>query len=128
VALRGWSKALPRNASIRLDMKPGAQLWAQYMVYEHPTCSVHPLLGTQYPRVPIARRATYVLTQFPHGVPPGKPIPPSYRPADAIGGPIRRDLTYGLWRLRPGLPDVRHAEGCSRRMVQSVKSVPLGSS
>jgi hypothetical protein len=126
VALRGWSKALPRDASIRLDMKPGAQLWAQYMVYEHPTCSEHPLLHTQYPRVPFARRATYVLTQFPRGVPPRKPVPARYRPADAVGGPIFHDVAYGMWKLRPDLPELRHAEGCSRRMVQDVKSVPLG--
>jgi hypothetical protein len=126
VALRGWSKALPRDASIRLDMKPGAQLWAQYMVYEHPTCSEHPLVRTQYPRVPLARRATYVLTQFRHGVPAGRPIPAAYRPRDAVGGALFHDVTYGLWKLRPGLPDVPHAEGCSRRMVQDVKSVPLG--
>jgi hypothetical protein len=124
--LRHWSLALPRDASIRLDMKPGAQLWAQYMVYEHPTCSEHPLLHTQYPRVPFGRRATYVLTQFRHGLAPGKPVPPSFVPRDAVGRPVFRDLTYGLWKLRPGLPELPHAEGCSRRMVQDVKSVPLG--
>jgi hypothetical protein len=53
-------------------------------------------------------------------------VPAAYRPADAAGGPIFHDVSYGLWRLRTDLPELRHAEGCSRRMVQDVKSVPLG--
>ncbi|MDP9385647.1 MAG: hypothetical protein M3P50_10535, partial [Actinomycetota bacterium] len=108
--LRDWAAALPPDASVRLDMDPGAQLWAGYMLAARPVCSTRPLLDTSYPHVPFSIEARYVLTFK-------RP-----RPADATGPPLRANVDYGLWKLRPGLPG---PDLCSRRMVQTVTRVGL---
>ncbi len=108
--LRGWAAALPAGASVRLDMDPGAQLWAGYMLAARPVCSTRPLLDTSYPHPPFSIEAGYVLTFK-------RP-----RPAEATGPPLRENADYGLWRLRPGLPG---PDLCSRRMVQTVTRVGL---
>lgn len=109
--LRDWDASLPPTASIRLDMEPGAQLWAGYMLAGQPVCSTRPLLNTSYPHVPFSVAADYALTRQ-------RP-----RPADAVGPPVRANVDYRLWRLRPGLPG---GDRCSRRMVQTVTQIGRG--
>ena len=106
--LRGWDAALPADASVRLDMAPGHQLWAAYMLAGQPLCSARPLLATSYPHVPVSLAADYALTWK------------APRPAGAIGGPVRRNGEYALYRLRSGGVD-----RCSRRMVQTVTRIGL---
>ena len=65
IALRGWDKRLPADASIRLDVEPGPQLWVAYMLAGQPLCSQQPLLDTSYPHVPVSRKADYVVVQRP---------------------------------------------------------------
>jgi len=102
IALGTWSAAVPANASIRLDMDPPLQLWAAYFLYRHPLCSEHPLLSP-YPRVPASRKADYVVVH-----------PALNEPSDAVGGPLRLNVGYGLYRLRPSIagPDL-----CSRTRI-----------
>ena len=60
-ALSSWADSLPAGASIRLDMWPPQQLWAAYFLAARPLCSQLPLLGTDYPHVPISRKADYIV-------------------------------------------------------------------
>jgi hypothetical protein len=102
IALGAWSGAVPASASVRLDMSPPLQLWAAYFLYRHPLCSEHPLFSP-YPRVPVSRKADYVLVH-----------PALNEPADAIGPPLRLNVGYGLYRLRPSIPG---PDLCSRARV-----------
>jgi hypothetical protein len=108
VELRDWAAALPPDASIRLDMQPGAQLWAAYMLHERRLCSQRPLSETSYPHVPLSRAADYVVVRR------------LQRPFDAEGGPLRRNSEFTLYRLRPGLPG---GDRCSQEMVQTVQKI-----
>lgn len=109
VALSGWARALPRGASIRLDIWAPRQLWAAYFLASRPLCSEAPLLRTEYPRVPISIKADYVLAQ---------PLNPP--PSDHVGPPLRINAEYVLYKLRSDLPG---PENCSRRRVQEVTAV-----
>src|SRR5581483_11440998 len=74
IALSSWAHALPPSASIRLDMWPPNELWAAYFLASRPLCSQTPLLGTDYPHVPVSRKADYIIVTRDRK-----------RPADAIG-------------------------------------------
>ena len=65
-------------------------------------CSVHPLLGTQYPHVRKSIKADYSLV--------GKLR--RHRPPDAVGGPIFENKLYAVYHLSPKTPG---PENCSRR-------------
>lgn len=91
--LRTWSRALPAGASIRLDVPPiGMQMWATYMLHEHPLSALEPL-GGFYPHPPRGRKARYVLTMR---------FQP--RPVDAIGPPLLANAQFELWRMNPAVP------------------------
>jgi len=111
LALRDWSDRLPAGASVRLDMDGGSQLWAAYMLHDHPLCSVRPLTGTSYPHVPRSVAADYVLTRY-------RPRPP-----DGVGRPLLRNREFALYRLAGRLDE---PDRCSRRMVQTVRRIELG--
>jgi hypothetical protein len=100
---------LPKGESIRLDISTQQQNWAAFMLHHQPLCSQHPLLGTSYPHVAISRRADYILTAVGER-----------RPADALGGPVKRLDGFTLYKARPGLPG---PDRCSQTMVQTVKSI-----
>ena len=117
--LQGWSRALPRDDSVRLDITPGAQLWAQYMFAGHPTCSELPLLGTDYPHVSFSVKADYALVEVG---PARSPEPRVNAPYGSIGGPVFENADYALYRLSPSLPG---PDTCTRRTVETVTSVPL---
>ena len=99
LGLAAWDRALPRDASIRIDVPPsGWQLWADYMLHDHPLSALAPL-GIFFPHPPVGRKADYALT-----------FRPQPRPADAFGRPVQQNGQYELWRLRPSVPgpDVSH--------------------
>lgn len=103
---------LPDDASVRLDMDGNQQLWAAYFLAGQPVCSSLPLLNTSYPHVPTSLKADYAVIDrvaAPRG------------PADALGPPLWQGEQYALYRLRPRAGE----ENCSRRMIQTVTSVPL---
>ncbi len=103
IQLAGWTKALPPNASIRLDMWPPLQLWGAYFLSARPLCSQQPLLATDYPHVPVSRKAEYIVAS-----------PPTAHPRDAIGSPLRVNGGYVLYKENPAVPGVSH---CSRRRL-----------
>jgi len=107
IDLQAWSHALPKTASIRLDTWPPDQLWVGYFLSGQRLCSQTPLLGTDYPRVRISRKADYVLT---------KTVQP--KPVDAVGAPLLRNAGWKLYRMNPQVPG---PDRCSKRMVQMVK-------
>lgn len=117
--LQAWSRAVPREDSIRLDITPGAQLWAHYMFAGHPTCSELPLLGTSYPHVSFSTNADYALVQVG---PPQSPAPRLNPPYGAVGPPVFQNADYALYRLSPTLPG---RDTCTRETVQTIISVPL---
>ena len=108
LALRDWSGELPAGSSIRLDMRPGAQLWAAYMLSDHPLCSQRPLDTTSYPHVPLSRQADFVVVQALR------------KPYDAIGDPVLANKEFQVYRLAGGLPG---GDRCSQRMVQTVREI-----
>ena len=110
IAIRDWAKQLPRNSSVRLDVEPVTQLWPAYMMSPLRLCSVHPLLGTQYPHVRKSIKADYSLV--------GKLR--RHRPPDAVGGAIFENKLYALYHLSPKTPG---KENCSRAMIQTVKKI-----
>ena len=109
--LREINASLPADSSIRIDVVATEQNWIAYMLHAHPLCSRHPLLNTSYPHVPISRKADYIVT------PVGARVP-----ADALAPPVRRLDGFTLYRMKPS---VVGPENCSRRMVQTVTSVPV---
>jgi hypothetical protein len=109
IQLAGWAKSLPNGASIRLDMSPPNQLWAGYFLSARPLCSRVPLLGTDYPHVPVSRKADYIVATIPT------------RPGDAIGPPLRVNDGYTLYRENPAVPGVSH---CSQRRLNRLYSGP----
>ena len=107
--LRSWTAGLPEDASVRLDVQPGTQLWVAYMLADRPLCSQRPLSDTSYPHVPLSQAADYVVVRGLR------------RPFDAVGQPLQRNKELALYRLAPGLPG---GDGrCSRRMTQTVTEI-----
>jgi hypothetical protein len=93
LALASWDRALPRGATVRIDVPPsGWQLWAAYMLHDHPLTALAPL-GGFFPHPPPGRKADYVLT-----------FRPQRRPADAVGRPLRQNVQFELWRMNPATP------------------------
>jgi hypothetical protein len=101
IRLSDWTKQLPANASIRLDMRPADELWAAYFLASHPVCSQLPLLATDYPHVALSRKADFILAASNAG-----------RPADAVGPPLDTSNFYTLFRESPSVPGV---DRCSTR-------------
>lgn len=110
IQLSSWADALPKGASVRLDMWPPNQLWAGYFLASRPLCSQAPLLGTDYAHVPISRKADYIIVTSDRG-----------RPADAIGAPLRVNDGYRLYRENPSVPGPSF---CSQRRQDRIYSGP----
>ena len=84
--LRDWSRELPSGATIRLDTPPPAQLWEAYVLSDRRLGSRLP--NDDYPAVARSASADYAIDWA--GTPP---------PPDSVGGPLRRNRRYLLWRL-----------------------------
>lgn len=112
LALRTWSRELPRGSSIRIDVPPsGSQLWATYMLYRHPETALAPLGGI-FPHPPLLRKADYVIA-----------LRSQARPSDAVGAPLLRNQQYQLWRMN------RHVPGpaiTSRVLIYDTSSITIG--
>jgi hypothetical protein len=77
-----------------------------YFLDARPLCSQLPLLGTDYPHVPVSRKADYIVTL--RGI---------RRPSDAVGPPLRLNDGYVLWRESPSVPGPSH---CSVRRFDRI--------
>lgn len=107
--LRSIDAALPPGRSVRLDIDPQQQNWVAFWLHGQPLDSIHPLLGTSYPHVPVGRRADYILTARAYA-----------RPIDAVGAPVLQTDAFKLYREAPDTPGPATA---SQRMVQTVTKV-----
>jgi hypothetical protein len=108
IQLSGWARHVPTGASIRLDMWPPYQLWAGYFLASRPLCSQQPILGTDYPHVPISRKADYIIATRASG-----------RPSDAVGPPLRTNRDFQLFRENPAVPGPSY---CSQRRLDRIYS------
>ncbi len=92
--LSSWDHAVPRSASIRIDIPPlGWQLWAAYMLHDHRLSALTPL-GGFFPHPPFGRKADYILTfRALQGT-----------PVDAVGQPQLQNAEFELWRMNPRVP------------------------
>jgi hypothetical protein len=118
--LRAWSAALPRHASVRLDIPPsGFQLWAGYFMTDHPLVTSAPLLGTTYPHAPYGYQAAYSLALSPalnaQFAKSGSSIPPL---RDTLEPPVRWNAQFVLRRIAEPAGPPR----ASQRMVQDPRS------
>jgi len=60
--IRSWAAKLPAGASVRVDVPPsGTQLWAVYMLGNHPVDTPAPVISTTYAHAPTGTRADYAL-------------------------------------------------------------------
>ena len=107
--LRDAARALPHNASIRLDLAPdGHHLWAAYMLSEHPLSTLTPLVGTTYPSVPTGRKADYIVADAKVELDPWP---------DSAGAPLFENERFRIYRMRRGVPG---PDLSSRRMVEQL--------
>jgi hypothetical protein len=112
--LRKWDQALPRHATIRIDVPASTyQLWCTYMLHDHPLSAVNPITGP-FPHPPLGRKADYVIAQRR-----------DLRPADALGQPVLENAQFELWRMNPAVPG---PDVSSRRQVNDIKkiTIPIG--
>jgi hypothetical protein len=94
--LRDAAQRLPEGASIRVDMLlDGRQLWAAYMLNEHPLSTLNPLTGATFPSIPVGRKADYIVAD--------SRIPVSPWP-DSEGPPLFDNGQFRLYRMRAGVP------------------------
>lgn len=94
--LRDVSERLPDGASVRLDILPdGSQLWAAYMLEEHPINSSVPLMFTTFPHAPLGRKADYILADSRL---PMMPWP------DSEGQAIFDNGKFRVYRMRRDVP------------------------
>ncbi len=110
LAIRGWAARLPRGASVRIDIPAsGEQLWAVYMLGDHPVDAVDPVLDSTYAHAPGGLRADYSLAW--RYVP--NPDPRVRRPLAATGfaidPPVAENDRYVLRRIVWPVPPSRYA-------------------
>lgn len=112
IALTDWGASLPRDASVRLDMDGGTQLWAAYFLADRRVCSERPIVDTDYPHVPASRKADYVVVH--------NPLP---RPTDALEPALRSNDGYRLYRMDPAVPG---PDRCSQRQLSRISADKVG--
>lgn len=93
--VRAWSQQLPAGDSVLIDVpRDGQQLWAGYVLARHPVSGTDPYVSTTFPFPPKGEKADYLLQR--------SLLPPP--PADeVVGGPVRRNASFRLWRMDPRL-------------------------
>jgi hypothetical protein len=100
--IRQWAAALPAGASVRVDIPPthgGLQLWAVYMLGDHPVDSYEPVLNTTYAHAAAGFRADYSLSLsvYPRADPVGAPAYP--QPAFTASPPVFSNAAFVLRRI-----------------------------
>jgi hypothetical protein len=98
--IRDWAKRLPPGASVRVDVPPsGYQLWAVYMLGNHPVDAPHPVIFTTYASAPPGVRADYSLSLRYYL----NPNPAIKKPVPAVGfavnPPLFENNTFVLRRI-----------------------------
>ncbi|MEJ7891517.1 MAG: hypothetical protein WKF94_02620 [Solirubrobacteraceae bacterium] len=111
VELAEWAQKLPADASVRLDMEGGRQLWGAYFLASRRTCSKKPLLESDYPHVAQSRKADFIVVHAETRVPP-----------EALGDPVFANIEYALYRMNPFFPG---PDLCSYRQDSRVSEAAI---
>jgi len=90
------ARILPPGASVRLDVKGGRQLWAGYVLADHPVTAITPIDNTSYPYPPAGRRADFIVAE--RQLKPRGPWP------DAAGPALYENEIFRLYRMRDDVP------------------------
>ena len=90
------ARILPPNASVRLDVANGRQLWAGYVLADHPVTAIAPINNTSYPYPPAGRRADFIVAE--RRLKPRGPWP------DAAGPALYENKIFRLYRMRDDVP------------------------
>jgi hypothetical protein len=90
------ARILPSGASVRLDVKGGRQLWAGYVLADHPVTALAPIMYTTYPYPPQGRRADFIVAES--RLKPRGPWP------DAAGPALYENRIFRLYRMRDDVP------------------------
>lgn len=110
--LRDWARELPPGSTYLIAVPPsGQQLWAGYMLAEHPVSATEPLVGTTFPFPPGGLKADYLVDRPRERRPPRRFV---------VGPPVRRNATFRVWRMRRDLP---YRDNSSRRSIENFSSV-----
>ena len=104
--IRAWASRLPRGASVRIDLPiSGEQLWAVYMLGNHPVDALQPVVHTTYASAPFGLRADYALAwHYAQNVDPryGPPLAPVIYARDpAVFANDRYILRRIVWPTKP---------------------------
>jgi hypothetical protein len=111
--LRTWNRELPRGSSVLVDIYPsGWQLWASYMLVDHPLATPIPLGGI-FPHPAIGFKADYLISLRI------KP-PPGYA---VLGPPILSNAEFQLWRMNPSL---KAPEVATRPLIYDLTHITIG--
>lgn len=111
--LRAWNREIPRGSSVLVDIYPsGWQIWASYMLVDHPLSTPTPLYGI-FPHPAIGGKADYLIAMRI------KP-PPT---AAVVGRPLLSNPEFELWRMKPTLPG---RDLSARPLVYDLTSITLG--
>jgi len=90
------ARILPPGASVRLDAEGGRQLWAGYVLADHPVTAIAPIMYTTYPYPPQGRKADFIVAET--RLKPRGPWP------DAAGPPLYENDAFRLYRMRDDVP------------------------
>jgi hypothetical protein len=99
--VRQWASKLPPGASVRVDIPAsGYQLWAVYMLGDHPVDAPDPVLNTTYAHAPYGLRADYSLSLRYEFVPPPQPPPLFPQPHFTVNPPVFENGEFVLRKVR----------------------------
>jgi hypothetical protein len=111
--LRTWNRELPRGSSVLVDIYPsGWQIWASYMLVDHPLSTPTPLYGI-FPHPAIGGKAQYLIALR---------IKPPPRAA-VVGPPLFSNAAFELWRMTPTWPG---RDLSVRPLIYDLTSITLG--
>jgi hypothetical protein len=117
--VRSWANELPKGSSVRVDIPAsGTQLWAIYMLGNHPIDAPDPVLSTTYAHAPYGTRAQYslALRYYPSPNPSVKrPIAPILFAQDP---PLFENGAFVLRRVRWPASEAGVRITASRKLVE----------
>ncbi|MDQ6804737.1 MAG: hypothetical protein M3065_07170 [Actinomycetota bacterium] len=111
--LRSWNRELPPGSSVLVAIYPsGWQLWASYMLVDHPLSTPTPLYGI-FPHPAIGGKADYLIALRTKQ-------PPR---ASIVGPPLLSNREFELWRMNPTW---QGRDRSVRPLIYDLTSITLG--
>ena len=111
--IRTWNRELPRGSSVLVDIYPsGWQIWASYMLTDHPLSTPTPLYGI-FPHPAIGAKAKYIISMRIKR-------PPRWA---VVGGPILSNPQFQVWVENPKL---KYRDVSTRPLIYDLTHITLG--